>query len=313
MADIPSVYIAGHTGLVGSALTRLLKDNSTVRLVLRTSRELDLRDQAAVQRFFEEEKPDKVVLAAATVGGIWANKTYPADFLYNNLAISSNVIHAAYLSGVKKFLNLGSSCIYPRLAEQPIREESLLTGSLEPTNQWYAVAKIAAVKMIEAYRQQYGFNGMTLMPTNLYGPGDNFDPESSHVIPALIRRFHEAKQMGSESVVLWGSGSPLREFMYVDDLAKACAFFLDRDVEHSLVNVGWGEDLSIADLARLVAEVVGYAGRLEFDTSKPDGMPRKLLSSERVHALGWKPTVSLDEGLKRTYAWFCEQQVADQQ
>ncbi|MDC0335502.1 GDP-L-fucose synthase [Pseudodesulfovibrio sp.] len=303
-----TIYLAGHSGLVGSAVARLLAKESDATLIFRTHDELDLRDQAAVNRFFEEEKPEKVILAAARVGGILANKSYPADFLYDNLAISSNVIHAAYVNGVKKFLNLGSSCIYPRLADQPIREESLLTGELEPTNQWYAVAKISAVKMIEAYREQYGFNGMTLMPTNLYGPGDNFDPESSHVIPALLRRFHEAMLSNAEKVTLWGSGTPLREFMYVDDLARAVAFFLDADVDHSLINVGWGKDLSIADLAKTVADVVGYEGLLEFDPSMPDGMPRKLLSNERVSALGWEPTIPLGQGLKMTYEWFCKQQ-----
>lgn len=305
MADENTVYIAGHTGLVGSSVARLLAKEKDVSLVTRTSSELDLRDQAAVTRFFEQEKPKKVILAAATVGGILANKSYPADFLYNNLTISSNVIHAAYLHGVEKFINLGSSCIYPRLAEQPIREESLLTGELEPTNQWYAVAKISAVKMIEAYREQYGFNGITLMPTNLYGPGDDFDPESSHVIPALLRRFHEAKLNDIPVVTLWGTGTPLREFMYVDDLARACAFFLDTDTEHNLINVGFGKDISIAELARIVADVVEYKGRLEFDTTKPDGMPRKLLNNERVSALGWEPTISLGKGLKMTYEWFC--------
>lgn len=309
MADISSVYIAGHTGLVGSAVYRLLEKNAGIRLIVRTSKELDLRDQAAVQAFFREEKPDAVILAAATVGGIWANDNYPADFLYNNLAISSNVIHAAYLTGVNKFLNLGSSCTYPRLADQPIREESLLTGPLEPTNQWYAVAKIASIKMIEAYRRQYGFNGMTLMPTNVYGPGDNFDPEASHVIPALIRRFHEARREGRESVTLWGTGSPLREFMHVDDLAGACVFFLSNDTDEILVNVGVGEEVSIAELARMVADVVGYEGKLEFDTSKPDGMPRKLLSSQRANGLGWHPSIPLREGLEDAYAWFREHKI----
>ncbi|MDD3313795.1 GDP-L-fucose synthase [Pseudodesulfovibrio sp.] len=310
MADKTSVFIAGHTGLVGGAVRRLLERDPAFRLVLRTHAELDLRDQAAVQAFFEAERPDMVVLAAATVGGIWANDHYPADFIYDNLAISTNVIHAAYLSGTSRFLNLGSSCTYPRLAEQPIREEALLTGPLEPTNQWYAVAKLAAVKMIEAYRRQYGFNGLTLMPTNVYGPGDNFDPEASHVIPALLRRFHEAKLTGLESVVLWGTGSPLREFMHVDDLASACAYFLGLDTDETLLNVGVGSDLSIADLARMVADVVGYNGRLEFDTTKPDGMPRKLLSSDRAYALGWRPAIPLRQGLESTYAWFCEHKAA---
>ena len=298
------IYVAGHRGLVGSALVRKLQADGYDNLLLRTSSELDLRDQQAVNLFFAEERPEYVYLAAAKVGGIHANNTYPADFLRDNLQIQSNVIEAAHRFGSSKLLFLGSSCIYPKLAPQPIAEDALLTGPLEPTNEWYAIAKIAGIKMCQAYRRQYGFNAISAMPTNLYGPGDNFDLANSHVLPALIRKFHEAKNAGRNSVVVWGSGTPRREFLHVDDLAAACVFLMRAYEGEPIVNVGWSEDISIRELAQLVARAVGFSGTLEFDTSKPDGTPRKLLDTSRMRALGWSPTVKLTEGIESTYQWF---------
>jgi len=295
------IYIAGHNGMVGSAIWRSLNKDGFDNLIGRRSSELDLRDQYAVNEFFEEEKPEYVFLAAAKVGGILANSTYRADFLYDNLMIASNVIHASYKSQVKKLLFLGSSCIYPKMAEQPMKEESLLSGYLEPTNEPYAIAKIAGIKLCENYRRQYGCNYISAMPTNLYGPGDNYDLEKSHVIPALLRKFHEAKVSGKPEVVMWGTGSPLREFMHVDDLASACIFLMDNYSEESFVNVGSGEEVSIYDLALLIKGVVGYRGELIKDTSKPDGTPRKLMDSSTLHNLGWTSKISLLEGLRATY------------
>ena len=301
------IFVAGHRGLVGSAIVRRLQADGHSNLLLRSKTELDLRDQAAVERFFVAERPELVILAAAKVGGIHANNTYPADFLRDNLQIQSNVIDASYRHGVRKLLFLGSSCIYPKLAPQPMPESCLLTGALEPTNQWYAIAKIAGLKMCEAYRLQYGFNAICAMPTNLYGPGDNFDLENSHVLPALLRKFHEAKRRGGEEVVVWGTGTPRREFLHVDDLADACLFLLERYDAAEPVNVGWGEDISIRELAELIGTAVGFAGRLHFDVSKPDGTPRKLLDVQRLRALGWAPRIRLREGVEATYKWFVEQ------
>ena len=304
------VYVAGHRGLVGAALVRELERRGVGNLVLRSHAELDLRNQAAVEAFFAEVRPAQVYLAAAKVGGIRANDTYPADFLRDNLQIQTNVIDAAWRHGVQKLCFLGSSCIYPRLAPQPIREDSLLTGPLEPTNEWYAIAKIAGIKLCQAYRRQYGFNAISLMPTNLYGPGDNFDLENSHVLPALIRRFHEAKLRGDPEVTVWGTGTPRREFLHVDDLAAAVVHLMASYESEQLVNIGCGEDVTIRELAELVARVVGYPGRLAWDTSKPDGTPRKLLDVSRLTALGWKPRIGLEEGLKRTCEWFLANQGA---
>lgn len=298
------IFVAGHRGLVGSAIVRRLTDGGHKRVLVRTRKELDLCRREEVERFFEEERPNFVFLAAAKVGGIWANDTYPADFIRENLLIQTNVIEAAHKNGVQKLLFLGSSCIYPKLAPQPIREDALLTGPLEPTNQAYAVAKIAGIEMARAYRQQYGFSTICLMPTNLYGPNDNFSPETSHVLPALLRRFHEAKVASLPEVAVWGSGQPRREFLHVDDLADACVFLMDRYDGDGLVNVGVGEDLSIRELAELLCKVVGYKGRLRFDPSKPDGTPRKLLDVSRINSLGWKAKISLREGLEQTYAWY---------
>jgi GDP-L-fucose synthase len=298
------IYVAGHRGLVGSAIWRHLEAAGHRRLIGRSSAELDLRDRAQVDEFFVEQEPDVVVLAAARVGGILANSRYPADFLSDNLRIQVNVMDAAQRHGVGRLLFLGSSCIYPKFAAQPIREDSLLTGPLEPTNDAYAIAKIAGVMQVQALRRQHGVSYISAMPTNLYGPGDNFDLESSHVVPALIRRFHEAKIAGGTSVELWGTGSPRREFLHVDDLARACLLLLDRYDSPEPINVGVGEDVTIAELARLVARVVGYEGRVEFDTTKPDGTPRKLLDTGKIEGLGWKPEISLTEGLARTYDWF---------
>ena len=300
------IFVAGHRGLVGSAIVRRLQRAGFHQLLLRTHAELNLRDAAAVDRFFATERVEHVFLAAAKVGGIRANDTYPADFLRDNLQIQTNVIDAAWRNGVQKLLFLGSSCIYPKLAPQPIKEESLLTGPLEPTNEWYAIAKIAGLKLCQAYRRQHGFDAIAAMPTNLYGPGDNFSLLDSHVLPALLRRFHEAKASGAPEVVVWGSGTPRREFLHVDDLADALLFLMERYADESPVNVGWGEDLTIRELATLVARVVGYQGRLSFDTSKPDGTPRKLLDVSRLQGLGWRPTIRLEDGLKQTYAWFLE-------
>jgi GDP-L-fucose synthase len=300
------IFVAGHRGLVGGALLRRLQADGYPNLLTRTSAELDLRNQAAVERFFEQERPDYVLLAAAKVGGIHANDTYPADFLRDNLQIQTNVIDAAYRRGTKKLLFLGSSCVYPKHAPQPMPEECLLTGPLEPTNEWYAIAKIAGIKLCQAYRRQYGFNAISVMPTNLYGPGDNFDLQNSHVLPALLRKFHEAKTAAAPEAVVWGSGTPRREFMHVDDLADACLFLMRTYDEEGLINVGWGEDLSIAELAELVARTVGFEGRRVFDSSKPDGTPRKLLDTRRLKALGWTPRISLSKGLADTYRWYRE-------
>ncbi len=298
------IYVAGHRGMVGSAILRKLQAEGYTNLVIRSSQELDLRNQQAVADFFADEKPDYVFLAAAKVGGIVANNTYRADFLYENLAIQNNVIHQAYLQGAKKLLFLGSSCIYPKLAPQPLKEEYLLTGLLEPTNEPYAIAKIAGIKLCDAYRDQYGCNFISVMPTNLYGYNDNYHPENSHVLPALIRKFHEAKTSGSASVTIWGTGSPLREFLFADDLADACYFLMQEYNEAGLVNIGTGNDLSIKDLALLIKEVVGFTGDLVFDTSKPDGTPRKLLDVSKLHKLGWKHRIALQEGLALAYQDF---------
>jgi GDP-L-fucose synthase len=298
------IYVAGHRGLVGSAIVRALRQRGYSELVLKTHSELDLTCQADVRRFFATERPEVVVMAAARVGGIHANNSQPALFIRDNLLIQDNVIDAAYRSGVGKFVFLGSSCIYPKLAPQPIKEEFLLTGPLEPTNEWYAIAKIAGVKMCQAYRREFGFNAISLMPTNLYGPGDNFDLQNSHVLPALIRRFHEAKVRGDESVTVWGTGTPRREFLHVDDLADAVLYLLHSYEGESIVNVGWGEDVAIRELAEIVMSVIGYSGRLLFDPTKPDGTPRKLLDVSRLSGLGWQAKIPLKDGIERTYAWF---------
>jgi GDP-L-fucose synthase len=298
------IYVAGHRGLVGSAVVRVLKAQGYTKLLLCTHRELDLTDQATVVEFFQKERPQAVIMAAARVGGIQANNVRPAEFIRDNLLIQDNVIDAAYQAGVAKFVFLGSSCIYPKLAPQPIKEDSLLTGPLEPTNEWYAIAKIAGVKMCQAYRRQYGFNAISLMPTNLYGPGDNFDLQNSHVLPALIRRFHEAKLRGDASLTVWGTGTPRREFLHVDDLADAVIYLLNTYDGEAIVNIGWGEDVTIRELAEVVASVAGFRGRLEFDSSKPDGTPRKLLDTSRLTALGWTPKIKLKAGIESTYAWF---------
>ncbi|GAA6744347.1 GDP-L-fucose synthase [Thermus antranikianii] len=300
------IYVAGHRGLVGSAILRKLRAEGYTNLVTRTRQELDLRDQAAVNRFFEEERPEYVFLAAAKVGGILANSTYPADFIRDNLLIQTHVIDAAYRYGVKKLLFLGSSCIYPKHAPQPLKEGYLLTGPLEPTNEPYAVAKIAGIKMCQAYRRQYGFNAISLMPTNLYGPGDNFDLQTSHVLPALIRKFHEAKEEGRKEVVVWGTGTPRREFLHVDDLADAALFLMKHYESEEIINVGVGEDISIRELAELIARIVGFEGEIVYDTTKPDGTPRKLLDTSRLFALGWRPKIPLEEGIRQTYRWFLE-------
>ncbi len=299
------IYVAGHRGLVGSALLRELGRQGFHEIITRTSAELDLRDQAAVRQFFTVEQPEYVFLAAAKVGGILANDTYPADFIHDNLLIQGNIIDSAYRNGCKKLLFLGSSCIYPKLCPQPIKEEYLLTGPLEPTNEWYAIAKIAGIKMCQAYRRQHGFDAIAAMPTNLYGPGDNYHPENSHVIPALLRRFHEAKHSGAPEVAIWGTGTPRREFLYVDDLADALIFLMQHYSEHEHINVGCGTDLTIRELADLVAQAVGYEGKVTTDTTKPDGTPQKLLDVGKITALGWKPRVGLGEGLQVAYRDFC--------
>ena len=304
------IYVAGHRGMVGSAIMRRLQADGFSNLVLRTHAELDLTDQGAVDAFFASERPEYVFLAAARVGGIHANSTYPADFIRDNLAIQTNVIHSAWKHGARKLLFLGSSCIYPRDCPQPIKEEYLLTGPLEPTNEWYAIAKIAGIKLCQAYRKQYGFDAICAMPTNLYGPGDNYHPENSHVVPALIRRFHEAKLRGDKDVVIWGTGTPLREFLHVDDLAEACLLLMQRYGGEQIVNVGSGEEVSIAQLAQLIAKAVGYQGRLVFDASKPDGTPRKLLDLSRLAAFGRTPKTSLADGIGEAYAWFAKHHVA---
>jgi len=295
------IYIAGHRGMVGSAIIRKLSAEGFNNIVVRTSSELDLRNQQAVNIFFEAEKPDIVVLAAAKVGGIHANNVYRAEFLYDNLMIEANIIHAAYKSKVEKLLFLGSSCIYPKMADQPLKEEYLLTGELEPTNEPYAIAKIAGIKLCESYRDQYGCNFISAMPTNLYGPNDNYDLNTSHVLPALLRKFHTAKQDGNSTVEIWGTGSPKREFLHVEDLASACFFLLQNYNEKELVNIGCGEDISIKDLALTIKKVVGFEGELTFDTSKPDGTPRKLLSMDKLYGLGWKHQIELEAGIKRVY------------
>jgi len=298
------VFVAGHRGLVGSAITRRLLSLGYNNLLLRTRSELDLCDSQAVNAFFAAEKPEFVYLAAAKVGGILANSTYPADFIHDNLALQGNLIDSAYRHQAKKLLFLGSSCIYPKLAPQPLKEDYLLTGPLEPSNEWYAIAKIAGIKTCEAYRKQYGFNAVSLMPTNLYGPGDNFDLQTSHVLPALIRRFHEAKVQHQPQVTLWGTGTPKREFLHVDDLASAAVFLMQNYDDKQFINVGVGDDISIRDLATLVASIVGYQGTFTFDTSKPDGTPRKLLDVARLHSLGWRHSISLEDGIRSTYQWF---------
>ena len=298
------LYVAGHRGLVGSAIVRELQRLGYGRLILRTSSELDLRDQRATASFFQSERPDYVFLAAAKVGGIVANSSYPADFIYDNLMIQNNVIHASYLNGVTKLLLLGSSCIYPRLAPQPISEESLLTGPLEPTNEPYAIAKIAGIKMCQSYNRQHGTRFICAMPTNLYGPNDNFDLTTSHVLPALLRKFHEAKLAGAASVTVWGSGMPYREFIHVDDVAQASLFLMERYEGWDPVNVGSGQELTIGELAQKMAEVVGFVGDIRFDRSKPDGTPRKLCDVTKIHGLGWKHRIDLDAGLKDTYDWY---------
>ncbi|NNM66988.1 MAG: GDP-L-fucose synthase [Spirochaetales bacterium] len=300
------IFLAGHRGLVGSAILKRLEAEGYTNLLLRTHAQLDLTRQAEVEAFFEKERPEMVVLAAAKVGGIVANSTYPADFLFENLAIAQNVIHSAYLTGVKKLINLGSSCIYPRMAPQPLKEEYLLTGPLEVTNEAYAVAKIAAIRLCKHFNDQYGTNFISAMPTNLYGPGDNYDLKNSHVLPAMIRKFHEGK-VGGEPVVLWGDGSPLREFLYSEDLADAVVFLLENKNYSEIgefINVGSGKEISIRDLAGLVSRVVGYTGKVQWDTSKPNGTPRKLMDSQRLFNLGWTPHVDLEEGLKRVYQDF---------
>jgi len=291
------IYIAGHRGMVGSALVRVLEQNGYNNLVLRTSKELNLTDQLAVKEFFESEKPEYVFLAAAKVGGIVANNTYRAEFIYENLMIQNNVIHNSYLSGVKKLMFLGSSCIYPKNAPQPLKEEYLLTGLLEPTNEPYAIAKIAGIKMCEAYRDQYGCNFISVMPTNLYGPNDNYDLNNSHVLPALLRKFIEAKNNGDNSVTLWGTGTPLREFLHVDDLASACLFLMNSYNEKEFLNIGVGEDISILDLAKLVKTIVGFEGEIILDKSKPDGTPRKLMDVSRLKEKGWEAKISLNAGI----------------
>jgi GDP-L-fucose synthase len=300
------IFVAGHRGLVGSAIVRRLMARGYDNLILRMREELDLRKQDAVDRFFATERPAYVFLAAARVGGILANDTRRADFIRDNILIQTNVIHAAHRIGIEKLLFLGSSCIYPKHAAQPMREDSLLTGPLEPTNQPYAIAKIAGIETIDAYRRQYGLRGVSVMPTNLYGPNDNFDPEGSHVIPGLLRRFHQAKDRDEGEVVVWGSGSPRREFLHVDDLAEACVFVMREYDQPQILNIGVGEDLTIRELAELVKEVVGFHGALRFDASKPDGAPRKLLDVSRIHALGWKAKIPLKQGLTETYAWYVD-------
>ena len=306
MNKTDKIYIAGHRGLVGSAIVRNLEKNGYDNFLLRTSKELNLTNQADVNQFFETEKPDYIFLAAAKVGGILANDTYPADFIRENLQIQTNIIDAAYRNNAKKLLFLGSSCIYPKHAPQPMKEEHLLTGELEPTNEWYAIAKIAGIKMCQAYKKQYGFNAISLMPTNLYGPGDNFNLENSHVMPALIRKFHDAKINNFSEVEVWGTGTPRREFLHVDDLANASVFLMNNYDGFEFVNVGVGEDVSIKELAESVKAVVGYEGELKFDTSKPDGTPRKLLDVSKLNAIGWHEKIKLNDGIKSTYEWFLD-------
>jgi GDP-L-fucose synthase len=301
------IYVAGHRGMVGSAITRKLGKEGFTNLVTRTSAELDLKDQHAVHAFFEKERPDYVFLAAAKVGGILANNTYRGEFLYDNLMIQNNTIDAAYRGGVKKLMFLGSSCIYPKLAPQPLKEDYLLTGPLEETNEPYAIAKIAGIKLCDAYRFQYGCNFISVMPTNLYGPNDNYDLNSSHVLPALIRKFHEAKLSAAPAVTLWGSGKPRREFLHADDLADACFFLMERYNEPGLVNIGTGEDLEIGELALLIKDIIGYTGEIRHDLSKPDGTPRKLMDVSKLHNFGWKAAIGLPDGLRRVYEEYKKQ------
>ena len=304
MEQNAKIYVAGHRGLVGSAISRQLRAEGYRNLVERTHAELDLTSQQATAEFFQRERPDYVFLAAAKVGGIHANNTYPAEFIYNNLMMETNIINAAFHSGVKKLLFLGSSCIYPRLAPQPIKEEYLMTGELEPTNEPYAMAKLAGISLCNAFRRQYGCNFISVMPTNLYGPGDNFDLENAHVLPALIRKFHEAKLADNPTVTLWGTGTPRREFLFVDDLARACVFLMRKYDESGIVNIGTGVDHTIAELAAQIADVVGFTGDLVYDATKPDGTPQKLLDVSRINRLGWQAKTSLEEGLRLTYEWF---------
>jgi GDP-L-fucose synthase len=305
MTAAQKIFVAGARGMVGSAIVRALSREASVNVLAPSRHELDLMDSRAVHAFMREQTPSQVYVAAAKVGGILANNSLPADFLYDNLMIESNLIHAAFESGVKKLLFLGSTCIYPKLAPQPLKEEYLLSGPLEPTNEWYAVAKIAGIKLCQAYRQQHGCHFISGMPTNLYGPHDNFDLNSSHVMPALIRKFHEAKQADAESVTVWGSGRPLREFLHVDDCAEACLFLMQHYDGEQIVNIGVGEDLSILALAELIKQVVGFEGAVVFDSTKPDGTPRKLVDTTKINGLGWRARIGLEEGIRATYRWFC--------
>ena len=301
-----SIFIAGHSGLAGSAILRALQSRGYSRLIVRTHQELELTDARAVKEFFQQERPESVFLAAAKVGGIQANNTLPAEFLRENLLIQTHVLHEAWQAGVKKMLFLGSSCIYPKLAPQPIPESALLTGELEPTNDAYALAKIAGIQLCKAYRKQHGANFIAVMPTNLYGPQDNFHPEHSHVLPALLRRFHEAQRDGLKEVTVWGSGTPKREFLHSDDLASACLFLMEHYDSPEIINIGWGQDCTIRELAEMIAETVGYTGTLKWDNSRPDGTPRKVLDNRKLSALGWEPKISLQEGLRLTYQWYLE-------
>lgn len=302
------IFVAGHSGMVGSALVRKLSENGYCNVVTKSRQTLDLTHHDAVEKFFQKDRPEYVIDAAAKVGGIHSNNTYPADFIRDNLQIQTNLIDNAHRSGVKKFVFLGSSCIYPKMAPQPLSENSLLTGPLEPTNQWYAIAKIAGIKMCQAYRKQHGFDAICLMPTNLYGPSDNFNLESSHVLPALIRKFHNAKLNGSKSAVIWGTGTPQREFLHVDDLADACVFLMENYSADQIINVGTGKDISIRNLAELIREIVGFRGDINFDTCKPDGTPRKLLDMSRMQCMGWQARISLSDGIASTYEWFLRNQ-----
>jgi GDP-L-fucose synthase len=303
------VWVAGHKGMVGTAITRCLESRGDE--ILKTDRSVvDLRNQIGVEVWLKQNRPDSIIFAAAKVGGIYANEAYPADFIYDNLAIEANIIHSAHLAGVDRLVFLGSSCIYPKFAPQPIKEEALLTGPLEPTNEWYAIAKIAGLKLCQAYRKQYGRRYISVMPCNLYGPGDNFDPMTGHVLPALIRKFHEAKEDGREEVVIWGTGTPLREFLHVDDLARAVICCLDNYDDYEHINCGAGYEVSIRALAEIIQHAVGYTGKIVFDTAKPDGTPRKFMDSSRIAALGWVPEISLEVGIKRTYRWYLHNKVA---
>ncbi|MBW2174225.1 MAG: GDP-L-fucose synthase [Deltaproteobacteria bacterium] len=306
MESDSKIYIAGHTGLVGSAIQRKLKEQGYSNIIGRTREELDLERQTQVEPFFEEQRPEYVILAAAKVGGIFANNRFPAEFIYSNIMVQTNVIHSAYRTGVKKLLFLGSSCIYPKHCPQPMKEEYLLTGPLEPTNEPYALAKIAGIRTCQSYNRQYGTNYISVMPTNLYGPNDNFDLETSHVLPALIRKFHEAKIQSNSSVTIWGTGSPRREFLHVDDLADACVFLMNHYDESDMINIGCGEDISIAELALLIKDIVGYTGNIEYNIDKPDGTPQKLLDVSKLKGLDWQPKLSLREGIKKTYEWYCQ-------